>query len=86
VTIDNTWLDSRIEKTKAMIAAYEDAILAVSAGQVQSYTLNTGQTTQSVTKSNLDGLKRGLDSLYALLDTLCARRYGSGTIIGAPSW
>lgn len=78
---DTTWLEARITKTKELIEAYENAILALSTGSVQSYQLDTGQTRQSVTKQQLSQLKNTLDSLenrYATLQARlgCARGYG----------
>lgn len=57
--IDKTWLEARITKAKEMIATYEDAIAAV-AVVGQSYTLDTGQTKQTVTKANLTELRNAL--------------------------
>lgn len=76
---DTQWLLDRIEKTKAMIVAYEDAILAL-AGGAQSYRLNTGQTDQTVTKANLASMRVELDSLENRKTTLELRLYGSGAI------
>lgn len=76
-TADAEWLDARIEKTKTLIEAIEDAIAAVSVGGVQSYMLNTGQTQQQVTKANLGSMRLQLDSLENRLSTLQARRCGA---------
>ncbi len=84
--LDNTYLDEQITRTKALIDAYYAAELAITAGQMQSYTLNTGQTTQSVTQSNLAVLSSAIDTLYKRLETLCQRRYGTGTVVGRPAW
>ncbi len=86
MSIDNTYLDEQITRTKALIDAYYAAILAISTGKNQSYTLNTGQTTQSVTKANLKDLNESLDVLYKRLETLCQRRYGAGTVVSRPAW
>jgi hypothetical protein len=60
---DEAWLDARIAKTKLMIIAIEDAILALSTGGVQSYSLNTGQTQQTVTKANISSMRGTLKEL-----------------------
>ena len=77
---DTTWLEARLAKTKELIEAYEDAILQLSTGAVQSYSLNTGQTQQTVTKQQLSQIKNTLESLenrYATLQARlgCARVY-----------
>lgn len=81
---ESDWLDARIARTKELIVAYEDAIEAISSG-AQSYTLNTGQTTQSVTKANVGSLRIQLDSLENRLATLIARRCGSSRYF-RPGW
>jgi hypothetical protein len=77
--ITATWLQSRIDKTKTAIEAIEDAILALSTGNLQSYTIDTGQTRQTVTKKDISRLNVELDKLYLRLDWLDARLNGSGT-------
>jgi hypothetical protein len=77
--ITATWLQSRIDKTKTAIESIEDAILALSTGKLQSYTIDTGQTRQTVTKKDISRLNVDLDKLYLRLDWLDARLNGSGT-------
>lgn len=81
---ENDWLDARITKTRANIEAIEDAITTLSSG-ASSYTLDTGQTRQSVTKANIGSLRLQLRELYALHDTLQSRRCGGGSYL-KPSW
>lgn len=73
---DLAWLDARIAKTQALIVAIEDALLALSTTAVQSYMLNTGQTTQQVTKANVASLNNLLAELEQRLTRLQARRCG----------
>ena len=77
--ITATWLQSRIDKTKTTIESIEDAILALSTGKLQSYTIDTGQTRQTVTKKDISRLNVELDKLYLRLDWLDTRLNGSGT-------
>lgn len=80
------FLLDRIEATKTQIIAYETAIEALgAAGGVQSYSLDTGQTRQSVTRYDLPRLTTTLDSLYNRLATLEARAYGGSTYV-RPGW
>ena len=83
--MNRTFLQERIDATKAQIVAYENAALALSAG-VQSYTLDTGQSRQTVTKLDLDDLQKTIDALYNRCATLEARRNGSGTVTVSPAW
>jgi hypothetical protein len=84
--MDAAFLQARIDATKAQIIAYEDAATALASGGVQSYTLDTGQSRQTVTRLDLDNLQKTIDSLYNRLATLEARLNGSGTITARPAW
>ena len=84
--MDCTFLKERIASTKAQIIVYEDAILSLESGEVQTYSLNTGQTTQSVTKFDVARLQASLDGLYNRLVTLEARLTGNGSTIAGPAW
>jgi hypothetical protein len=79
--ITDTWIQSRIDKTKTTIESIEDAILALSTGSHQSYTIDTGQTRQSVTKKDISRLNVELDKLYSRLDYLDIKLNGSGTTL-----
>jgi len=82
----STFMQERITKTKTLIVAYEDALLALATGGVQEYRLNTGQSDQKVTKMDVKDLQNTVDSLYNTLATLEARCTGNGTKIGRPAW
>ena len=84
--MDSAFIQERIEATKAQIIAYEDAILALAEGGVQSYTLDTGQTRQTVNKLDLDHLNKVLNSLYNRCATLEARLTGGGVVTQRPCW
>lgn len=83
--MDSTWLQQRIDATKAHIEALEEAILALSSGTQQSYSLDTGQTKQTVTKKDLTSLQASIDALYSRLSALSARRNG-GVVYSRPGW
>lgn len=74
---DSTWLDARITAVEALIVKHEDAISAL-VGGAQSYTLDTGQTRQSVTKANLAELRISLAELESRRSELRLRRNGAG--------
>lgn len=82
---DAAWLADRITKTKELIIAYEDAILALSTG-AQSYTLNTGQTQQTVTKGNIASLRDTLKWLESRLANLQADQCGGGATHVTPGF
>jgi hypothetical protein len=83
--MDRTFIQGRIDATKLQIVAYEDAALAL-AGGVQSYTLDTGQSRQQVTKLDLADIQKTIESLYNRCATLEARLNGSGTLTVVPAW
>lgn len=84
--MDTAFLQDRITATKAQIIAYEDAALALGTGGVQSYTLDTGQNRQVVTKLDLEWMQKTIDSLYNRCATLQTRLTGSGTSRVVPAW
>lgn len=84
--MNRTFLQARITATQAQIIAYETAIDAIVVGGIASYTIDTGQTNQTVTKLNLATTQRTLDSLYNRCATLEARLTGSGVITVRPGW
>lgn len=83
--MDSEFLKARIEATKAEIVAYENAATALSSG-VQSYTLDTGQSRQTVTRSDVSTIQRTIDGLYNRLATLESRLYANGTTTVRPAW
>lgn len=83
--MDATFIQARIDATKLQIVAYEDAALAL-AGGAQSYTLDTGQNRQTVTKMDLRSMQITIDSLYNRCATLEARLNGSGSFTARPKW
>ena len=84
--MDQTFLQGRIDSTKAQIIAYEEATLALASGGVQSYIIDTGQSRQSVTKLDLEWMNKTIDSLMNRLVTLEARLSGSGSLTARPAW
>lgn len=88
--MDAAFLQDRIDRTKAQIVAVEDVVTAMIAdpddGGTKAYTLNTGQTVQTVTKRDLPRLETLVDSLMNRLVTLQTRQNGGGVVQGVPGW
>ena len=82
----NTFLQERIAATKALIVVYEDALTAIVTNGVQRYTLDTGQSVQTVTKVDVNDLNNSVDSLYNRLATLEARCNGTGVLNVRPAF
>ncbi|MBK2258725.1 hypothetical protein [Francisella philomiragia] len=81
-----SFLQDRITATKDQIVALEDAATDLMSGTIQTYTLDTGQSRQVVTKHSIGTINRVLDSLYNRLSILESRQKGGGTIVGRPAW
>ena len=86
--MDAIFLQARIDRTKDQILAIEDVLDAMALEEgagTKSYSLNTGQTVQTVTKHDTHRLEASVDSLMNRLVTLEARQSG-GTVQGVPGW
>lgn len=82
----DTYWSERIATLKAIIAAYDTAILEFATnGNLQSYTLDTGQTRQNVQRSEVSSLKNVRRALLSELDDLMARCDGGGSY-KMPGW
>ncbi|MCK5606564.1 hypothetical protein KAR91_31970 [Candidatus Pacearchaeota archaeon] len=84
--MDPVFLQARIDKIKELIVAFENAALSISTGEISQYTLDTGQSRQVVTKTNLATLNNHIDALYNRLVTLEARQTGNGSTTTVPGW
>jgi hypothetical protein len=82
---DRAWLEERIAKKKEAIAAFEDALLAI-AGGAQSYSIDTGQTRQVVTKANVTETRNVIAQLESDIVTLQMRLNGCGRFVVRPGW
>lgn len=87
MTLDVAYTLERIAATKAQIEAYEAAVLELAAANgVTSYTIDTGQTKQTVTRADIPRLQAVLDSLYSRLATLQQRAGVTSPVTGVPLW
>ena len=82
--MDSTFLDDRITFFEGLIVVLEGAISGLSTDQKKSYTINTGQTTETVTKRDLSMLTSKLDWAYQRLDYFNMRRDGGVSIYVRP--
>jgi hypothetical protein len=82
----DTFCTDRLARTLELIQKYDAAIDAIIVAGVESYTLDTGQSKQTVTKLDLDMLYRTLQSLENKYVTLQARCSGRFNQHGRPDW
>lgn len=67
------FLENEYQNVKALIYAYDQAISALLTGTHQSYQLDTGQSSQRVTRLNLAELQSTRASLLNELNSLASR-------------
>ncbi len=77
---DPAWELARLKKIKDIIDAFDDAILALTVTGVSEYSLNTTQSTQRVTRHDLNQLVISRARLFQQYDSLCARLSNGGAI------
>lgn len=82
---DRAWLEERIAAKKALILKYEAALDSL-AGGAQSYSLDTGQTRQVVSKANLTEMRNMVANLESDIATLQMRLNGCGRFVVRPGW
>lgn len=79
------WWQAQLEIARTAAAAYGAAITAFSTSNVQSFTLDTGQSRHTVMKKDLTQLKTTYNSLLNTVATLEARIYGAAGQ-ARPAW
>lgn len=84
--MSNDFYKQQIEKIKARIEAYQDAELALLTDGISSYTLDTGQTRQTVTTNDLAMISKAIDRMLSQLEVYENRVYGDGTRTTRPAW
>lgn len=84
MAISTATLNSWITAAETSLAAWQAAEAALAAG-AQSYTIDTGQTRQTVTRSNTTEVRNMIESLMNRISMLCKRRDGGAVQVG-PSW
>ncbi len=80
-------LENEFQNLKNLIFKYDEAISALLTGTHQSYQIDTGQSSQKVTRLDLNSLQSTRDKLTSELDTLATRlRKQAGVIQTRPGW
>lgn len=81
---ENTFLQARIAATEAEIVLYESAATALASG-VLSYTIDSGQNRQTVTRQDSKRVQDTINVLYNRRNALLSRLNGGGGI-SVPGW
>ena len=85
MAVNDAWLDARIASTQRQIEAYESCLEALNAG-TYSYSLDTGQGRQTVTRNEIGRLQATYDQLLIRYQSLCNTRDGSAITVVNPAW
>lgn len=82
---DREWDLRRLRRVEEQILELEDIETKILSGKVYSYTLDTGQTRESVTRHNITELRKYIEALENRRATLLAKLRGS-SFVGRPAY
>lgn len=83
--LPRTFVQARLDAVLARIEAYETALAAFAVEGTQSYTLDTGQDRQTVTRYDIPKMEEALQSLFDQYDVWYERLNPAPTV-GRPIW
>lgn len=83
---DSEWIEARLAGARATVVALETAINALTVDGVASYTIDTGQTRQTVTRQNVAELRNSLSAAENRLTVLEARYCRGGRFQAKPGF
>ena len=82
-----TFEQEQVTKLETLLTAYLDAITAILTSGVLSYTLDTGQGRQQVTRQDIDKMQETYGLLWQQYDALRARcNYGGAVTLVPCPW
>jgi len=84
-TSDAAWIQERIDAKKALLAQYEAALTAFDLG-VYSYSFDTGQSRQTVTRTSATQLAKDISRLEDEISVLMTRLCGGGRLYSRPGF
>ncbi len=80
-------LENEFQNLKTLVFKYDEAIAALLSGNHGSYILDTGQSSQRVTRLDLENLQKQRDAAAGRLADLAVRlRKTAGQIQALPAW
>ncbi len=84
--VDVEWVQARIDATKAAIVSVEEAILTLATTNTASYSLNSGQTQQPVTRNQIGSLRALLPQLEDRLQFYQTKLCGGAAVYVRPRY
>ncbi len=76
----------QLTNAKAQLAQLEAAIAAILDPTVRSYSIDTGQTVQTLRRHDLPDLYASVSALENRVATLSVRLSGGAATLGVPAW
>lgn len=84
--MDPEQIQAQIDFLLSALTAARALYLKLMANAAKSYNVNTGQTTESVTRQDLSSVKANIDAIITELNQLYAQQDGEGTINLVPGF
>ena len=82
----NTFICAQAAALEQLIIEYQNAALDLAQNKIQSFSFDTGQTKETVTKASVKLLQDTTDQLYNRYVVLCNRCTGQNVVIARPCW
>lgn len=82
----NTFLCAQLTQLEELITEYQNAALDLATNRIQSFSFDTGQTKETVSKTDVKRLQDVIDQLYNRYVVLCNRCTGHNVVIQRPCW
>lgn len=79
------WRDE-LQNLRVLLYEYDRAIADLAAGRITEYHLNTGQSSQTVKRTDISALQNARDNLIIQIDAIEKRVNGGTVKILNPGW
>ena len=76
-----TYIETQITSIEALVVLYMDVLTRLAATPNKSYTINTGQTVETVNKRSVPEIMKSLDALNYQLDYWKSQLAGDSAIV-----
>ena len=84
--MDPVFIQSQIDFYSSAITAYQRVLLDLALNPAKSYTINTGQTTESVTRQDVDKIRALISGLITDLNYWQSLQSGGGCVVVTPGF
>lgn len=84
--IDSAFVQTQIDTLEAQILAYQAVLTSLANNPNRSYSFDTGQTKETVTKLDVPRLRDLVNGLIGDLQFWCDMQNNTGSVIGRPGF